>query len=212
LRSLALGDTGAEARSLLQQKMNDLLRYQPWQTDPSSGYLESFDVAVYLGGTSLVAPLTDLVRKQDNPAVAHAAYLALDRLVINDASGLLNSLVSDPQTMQGRELTRADFFARADVRNPAQRQVLESYLLDGRFGAAELDHFTSVYPSANYMVSANLLTPTPTPDHAALVSRDAESLRVLQEWLADPRFINLRPQLEKTRARLEEFRRQEAGK
>ncbi len=58
------------------------------------------------------------------------------------------------------------------------------------------------------MISQNLLTPTPTPDHAALISRDAESLRVVQEWLADPRFANLRSQLQKVQTRLEQFTRE----
>ena len=84
LRNLATGDTSAGGRALLQQKAGEMLRYGPWQQEPSAGYLEAFDVAVYLGGTSLVPALGDLVRQQDNPAVAHAAYLALDRLVIKD--------------------------------------------------------------------------------------------------------------------------------
>ena len=212
LRSLALGDATAAGRALLEEKTGELLRHDPWRQDPSVGYLEAFDAAVYLGGTNLVPALGELVRKQDNPAVAHAAFLALDRMVINEPGTLLAALASDPGLMQGREQTRANYFARADMRDPQQRQVVENYLLDARINAAELQQFAGLYPSANFMISHNLLTPTPTPDHAALASRDAESLRVVQEWLADPRFAKLRPQLEKTKSRLDEFARQAAGK
>ena len=208
LRNLAVGDSGADGRALLQQKGGEMLQYMPWQKNPSTGYLEAFDVAVYLGGTNLAPALGDLIRWQDNPAVAHAAYLALDRLVITDASQLLAALEAAPELMQGREATRADYFARADVRDPQQRQVLETYLLDPHRSAAELAQFAGVFPNANYMISQNLLTPTPTPDHAALTSRDAASLQIVQAWLADPRFAKLQPQLQRAKQRLEDFARQ----
>lgn len=212
LRNLARGDATTEGRKLLEEKTAQLLRNESWQQNPSVGYLEAFDAAVYLGGTNLVSPLADLVRKQDNPAIAHAAYLSLDRLVINEPAELLNTLNSKPDLMQGREQTRANYFARADVRSPEQKQTIEAYLLNPRIGAAELDQFAGLYPNANFMISPNLLTPTPTPARGDLVSRDAESLRVLNEWLADERFAKARPQLEKAKARLEEFVRQAAGK
>jgi len=208
LRSLALGDTTPEAKALLEQKTGELLRNAAWQQSPSTGYLEAFDVAVFLGGADLVPALGDLVRRQDNPEVAHAAYLALDRLVINDPATLLTALEASPGLMQGREATRADYFARADVRDPQQRQALESYLLDPHRSGAELAQFAGVFPNANYMISQNLLTPTPTPDHAALTGRDAASLQAVQQWLADPRFANLQQPLLKVQQRLEDFARQ----
>jgi hypothetical protein len=58
------------------------------------------------------------------------------------------------------------------------------------------------------MVSQNLLTPTPTPDHAALTSRDAASLQAVQDWLADPRFASLQRPLQTVEQRLEDFARQ----
>jgi hypothetical protein len=208
LRNLATGDPSAEGRALLRQKAGEMLQYWPWQQNPSTGYLEAFDVAVYLGGTGLVPALTELVRMQDNPAVAHAAYLALDRLAIDEPAALLGALEADPSLMQGREQTRANYFARADVRDPQQRQVLERYLLDPRTSSQELQQFAGLFPNANYMVSQNLLTPTPTPDHAALTGRDAASLQAVQDWLADPRFANLQRPLQKVQQRLEDFARQ----
>jgi hypothetical protein len=205
LRNLALGNTSTEARALLLQKTEQMLQYAPWQQNPSTGFLEAFDVAVYLGGTDLMPALSSLVRQQDNPAVAHAAYLALDRLVISDATTTLNAMQADPDLMQGRELTRANYFARADVRDPQQRQVLESYLLDPRIGAAEIAAFAGVYPNANFMISPNLITQTQPPARAALTSRDAASLAVAQQWLADPRFANLGPELQNIIVRLQTF-------
>ena len=208
MRNVARGDVSPEGRALLQQKTGELLRYEAWQHHPSAGYLEAFDVAVHLGGTSLVPALTDLVRKQDNAAVAHAAFLALDRMVINDASILLGALIASPALMQGREQTLANYFARADAGDTAQREILERYLLDPRRAPSELQIFAGVFPNANYMISHNLLTRDVTPDGAALARRDSDALRVVGEWIADPRFAQLQPQLLKIQQRLQEFKRQ----
>jgi hypothetical protein len=208
LSNLGRGDTSDAGRSLLEEKTGEMIQYAPWQQNPSVGFLEAFDAAVYLGGTNLMPALSNLVKLQDNPAVAHAAYLALDRLVINNPAGTLAALEADPDLMQGREATRANYFARADVRDPQQRQILENYLLDPQISPAEINTFAGVYPSANFMISPNLLTQSPTLDHQALLSRDAESLNIAQAWLADPRFANLQPALTKITVRLQQFVRQ----
>ena len=207
-RNLAIGDKTPDGRMLLEQKASAMLQYEPWQKDPSVGFLEAFDVPVYLGGKAFMGVLSNMVRRQDDPAIAHAAYLALDRLVINDPVTMLGALADAPDLMQGRESTRANYFARADVRDPQQKQLLESYLLDPRIGPAEIATFAGVYPNANFMISPNLLTQTPTPDGAALTSRDAESLGVVQHWLADARFANMAPALIKITLRLQTFAQQ----
>lgn len=208
LRNLARGDTSADARALLEQKAGELLQHEPWQREPSVGYLEAFDTAVFLGGTSLLPALSDLLRRKDNQAVAHASFLTLDRLVINDIVPTLTALQAAPDWMEGREQTRANYFARGDVRDPRQREILENYFSNPKLGAAELEAFAGTFPNANYMISANLLTENRTTDHATLIARDAESLRVVQQWMADPRFAKQRPALEKISRRLEEFVRQ----
>jgi hypothetical protein len=209
LRNLAAGDANPEARALLKEKFAEMLAYEPWRQSPSTGYLEAFDTAVYLGDAGLAEPLTGLVRAQDNQAVAHAAYLALDRMVISDPVAMLTALENDPSLMQGRENTRADYFARADVQDARQRQIVESYLLNPRISQAELGQFSGIFPNANFMISPNLLTSNPTPDHAALVARDQASLQIVGAWLADARFAKIQPQLQLMQQRLQQFVQQE---
>jgi hypothetical protein len=205
LRNLALGDASADGRALLEQRTTQMLQYAPWQQDPSTGYLEAFDVAVYVGGADFVPALSGLAQSQDNPAVAHAAFLALDRLVINNPAAVLQSLEAEPELMAGRESTRADYFARADVRDPQQQQILESYLLSPSITPAEVQTFASIFPNANFMISPNLLTQSITLDHDALISRDEQSLALAQQWLADPRFAQIAPELQTIVQRLEGF-------
>ncbi|HYV31418.1 MAG TPA: hypothetical protein VEO53_09970, partial [Candidatus Binatia bacterium] len=205
LRNYALANATPEGRAFLEQKMQELLGHEPWQSNPSTGYLEAFDVAVHLGGTNLMPALTQLLRQTDNHALAHAAYLALDRLTLSNPAATLEHLLKDPSAMQGREQTRANYFARADVSDPQQRQILESYLLAPDRSATELQTFAGLFPNANFMISHNLLTSSATPDHQHIVRRDQESLRTVNAWLADPRFNHLQPQIQTIQNRLSQF-------
>ena len=75
---------------------------------------------------------------------------------------------------------------------------------------AELEKFAGLYPSANYMVSHNLLTRSITPDRAWLTARDAEALRHVRQMLADGRFTSIKPRLQAIERRLEMFVQQAA--
>jgi hypothetical protein len=208
LRNYARGNSTMEGRSFLQQKLQTMLTHEPWIREPSAGFLEAFDVAVYVAGVNLLPPLTALVQMKDNEAVAHAAFLALDRMVISQPAEVLTVLEQQPAMMRGREQTRANYFARADLSDAAQRGVVERYLLNPERASSEVQTFAGVFPNANYMISHNLLTSNVTPDSPSLLRRDREALRVAGEWLADPRFEHLRPHLTRIQQRLGDFARQ----
>jgi hypothetical protein len=189
----------------LKEKSRELIRNKSWRIQPSVGYLEAFDVVVFNHDVELAPELAELVRDRGNRAVTHAAYLTMDRLVQSDTAEMLSRLEGNPEWMAGREGTRADFFSRANVGDDSQRSLVEDYLLNPARSPAELRQFAGVFPNANFRVSRNLLTDSFTPDGAALSTRDRESLRVVQEWLADPRFAGRRGDLETIRQRLELF-------
>lgn len=205
LRAYARVQATPEAQAFLQQKIREMLGNQDWRNHPSVGFLEAFDVIVYSRDQELTPGLAGFVRQPDNRALAHAAYLTLDRLVQAAPTDVLGQLQTQPELMEGHEATRADFFARADVRDSQQKTILENYLLDPHRSAVELQQFAGIYPNANYAVSYNLLTRTASPSGAELAARDRESLKVVQQWLGDPRFAKLAPQLQTIKSRLEQF-------
>ena len=205
LRNYARANPSADTTDYLRQKVGQLVLDQSWQNNPSAGYLEAFDVVVYSHDTSLVPALADLVRQTDNRAVTQAAYLTLDRLVMQDPTAVLTQLLQNPDSMNGRETTRADYFARSDVRDPQQKSLLESYLLSPQITATEITSFAQIYPNANVMVSDNLLTQTPVPSGDELAARDRQAFETVGAWLADPRFNQLQPQLQTIKSRLAQF-------
>lgn len=203
LRSLARNQP--EDRNFLVVKLRELLQYEPWRAQPSSGWLEAFDVAVHLGGNNFVGDLSGLMQSTQGPTINHAAFMALDRLATREPSVVLPALLESPSVLAGREASRAGLFARADVQDPNQRAVLERYLLDPSRSLTELRSFAGVYPNANAFVSANLLTPTSTASGGEIIRHDKYALEVVEGWLRDPRFERVRPALEQMRSRLWQF-------
>jgi len=188
LRAVALGDKSEDARRLLRDKTLVLLGHSAWQQQPTSGYLNAFDVAVHLKDRAFAPALSGLLRQTNQPALAHAAFLALDRLTLAAPVELLSALQAQPAELEGREAARAGFFARADAMHPAQRTLLEQYLLAPSRSAEEWSAFAATFPNANQFLSNNLLTRQAIPDGAALLRRDIATLAVVRQWLTDPRF------------------------
>ena len=211
LRNYAWANPGSGGLDYLKSKARELLANAAWMKDPTSGFLEAFDTIVYTQDTTLAPALSALLRDKDNRAAAHAAYLTLDRLVINDPAPMLKELVEQPDLMKGHEQTRADFVARADIGQPGQRALVEQYLLDATRDPRELATFAAIFPNANYMISDNLLTGVQTPTGAILVQRDRDALATVEQWQQDPRFASLQPLLAQMQQRLGAFVQQAAA-
>lgn len=210
MRNFGRAQTSPEDVRYLQEKLGELLRNPSWQQEQSAGWLEAFDVAVSTRATQLTPEFAHMITRletKDHPA-AYASFLTLDRLVLADPVTMLAQLEANPELLAGRELTRAGYFARADVRDPQQRAVLEQYLLDERREPAELEKFAGLYPSANFMLSNNLLSTEQTPRQSQLAEQDRAALAVVEEWLADRRFVRLAPHLKITKSRLQSFLKQ----
>lgn len=214
LRDYARASETPQDAEFLKTKTRELINHPAWQQNPATGWLEAFDVAVHARATTLTPDLARLLMKHEpaDKAAAHAAYLTLDRLVLAEPVTMLRQLQAQPELMAGREVTRANYFARADVRNADQRASLETYLLDLRRTPEELRTFAGLYPNANLMISHNLLTKVETPAQSELVARDRAALATLEQWQADPRFAPRKAELAAIHTRLAEFVRQAEGR
>jgi len=205
LRNYAWANPGPDGEAFLEAQARQLLNHAEWVRDPSAGFLEAFDTIVYAHGTALLPELAALVRDKGNRAASHAAYLTLDRLTIAEPATMLKQLVDQPELMTGREQSRANLVARADVREPEQRALVEKYLLDPTRQSEELAAFADLYPNANYMISNNLLTTVEMLRGDQLAAHDREALRTVEQWQADPRFAQLKPLLTRMHERLRSF-------
>jgi hypothetical protein len=205
LRNLALEASSNDDRDWLKAKTVELLRNEAWRGHPSVGYLEAFDLFVFTQNTEVIPELVSMTENHAQPGVRHAAYLTLDRLVLVRPEPALKLLVNTASMHPGSGRMISNMVARADVRDQAQLQLVERYLLDGRRSTVELQSFCNVFPNANFSVSNNLLTEKPTFEGADMALRDRQSLMIVTAWMEDPRFARLHPMLRTTFLRLRSF-------
>jgi hypothetical protein len=205
LRNVARGESLDESAVFLQRKTEELIANPAWQAEPSIGYLNAFDVLVHIEATGSAPLLSDLVQRKDRKDLAHAGFLTLDRLVQRQPVDLLSRLAADRALQESRPEMVAQQFARADVRDPEQREILKSWLLDPARTSAELRSFSGVYPNNNRFVSNNLLTVESTQSGGELAAHDQAALQTVSAWVEDSAFQPVREHLALMLSRLEGF-------
>ena len=207
LRNYARASSDSESREFLQAKTEELIRNQVWRENPSVGFLEAFDILVHAHATESSALLGELVADQtpEGKAIAHAAYLTLDRLTICEPVAMMKQLAGQPNLTKVRGPMVANMFARADLRDPEQRKLVRDYLLDPARRSGELDAFAGVYPNASFAISKNLLTETRTPTGEELAAHDAAVFEIIKTWLKDPALERVKPYLTTMHNRLAAF-------
>ena len=193
MRNVGAGSPAAEDVALLKAKSAEMLRNGAWSKEASAGYLESFDVIVHTRNVELAPELIARARDTANRGVRHAAFLTLDRLTLTDPGAMMEELIPSAIAQPETALMVSNMVARADVRDPAQRRLVENYLLDEKRTAPEVQAFTGVFPNANQFVSSNLLTKVPAIPGTELAARDRAALEVVHAWIVDPRFSRLKP-------------------
>ncbi|MGL4401079.1 MAG: hypothetical protein ACRCXD_14510 [Luteolibacter sp.] len=205
LRNVARGGSLAENVDFLQSKTEELIANPAWQAKPSIGYLNSFDVIVHVEAVGSAPLLSELVRRKDRQDLAHAGFITLDRLVLRKPVETLTLLANDRELIEVRPEAVAQQFARADVRETEQREILKAWLLDPGRTPVELDSFANIYPNSNRFVSNNLLSKDVPPSGVDLAQHDQAALQVFSAWKSDATFEPVRGYLEKSISRLEGF-------
>lgn len=201
LRNLgALGEPGD--RELMESKTAELVRNEAWAADPTAGFLEAFDVVVFLRQDELVPDLAGFLDGGAPRAVEFASILTLNRMVEREPVRTLDYFLASPDALEAYPEAKAELFARADVGSPDGAERVRLFLLSDRTSAQERDHFFQTFPHRGQFISNNLLTESATPSGVELAERDAIALARIKEWQMDPAFRNLRPDLFQLEQRL----------
>ena len=205
LRNLGRVETAAETRELLIERTQALINNPEWQADPSVGYLNAFDTLVHTDATESIPLLSGLIQKKDRKDLAHAGFLTLDRLVQRNPVDALQRLTANRTLSASRPEMVAQQFARADLRDNSQREIVRKWLLDPSRTPTELQSFAGVYPNNNQFVSHNLLSTSTQPTGAELATHDRAALEIISSWQKDPAFQPVAEQLRTMVARLNQF-------
>jgi hypothetical protein len=203
LRNIASVDTAAEDIGYLKLKTRQLIDVPAWRRKPTIGYLNAFDLLVHTADFDATPRLSRMIREPDHPAVTHAGFLTLDRLVLKDSTEMLDHLARDEELNRTRPEMVAQMFARADLRSEDQVRMLRGWLLDPERPPVQIEAFAGIFPNSNLMISNNLLTKQAIPLKAELDQREREALKVVERWQDEPEFQHLRPHLDSIVARLQ---------
>ncbi|HEX5175507.1 MAG TPA: hypothetical protein VFV83_00685, partial [Chthoniobacteraceae bacterium] len=197
LRNVAWHDPAA--KPYLSAKVRELMSYSPWRQAPTAGMLEAFDVAVFVQDANLVPVLAEnLVSEQ--AALQRASAIALDRLAERAPLSVMNYLNANPKLMAERPFIRADYFAKADLSQPTQREAVEFYL-----GRSDVSHeekaklLNALTTPASFVAEGLLTGSVPEPDD---VARETAVLDATRAWLVQNRFPQLRSEIIEVQLRL----------
>ena len=205
LRNVARGEPAQTVRDELRLKTEELIRNPEWQAEPSIGYLNAFDVLVHARAVESAPLLSDIVRNKDRRDLAHAGFLALDRLVQAEPARMLRAIAGDDALHASRPEMVAQQIARADLRDDEQRGLVKAWLLDASRTPLELEAFAESFPNYNQFISHNLLSISDPPSGENLSTHDAAAAAVLREWMTEAEFMQMRPLLERMTTRIAEF-------
>jgi len=202
LRNLAFGLP--QNNDALSQRFVQLLAKEDWKNVPSQGYLEAFDVAAYLVEPNLVQPLARNINDTRNEPLRKASFVALDRMAQANPKIIIKQLWAN-EFLQNSPFTRAGLFARADIRDEEQRQLVEAYLLNTEVQSDEISFFAEAFPNGSSTMVYGLVSENQSHSFTELAQQDQSSLKWVRESLRDKRFAARQPELRKLESRLEHY-------
>ncbi len=204
LRAVARAEShGEDTPDYVGQRARQALTHEPWVNEPTAGLAEAFDAVVYAGDLQAIPILAQHAAPESSRELNHPAFMAMDRLVIQQPEATLETLLKQPQILDERPLTRASFFARADPGDPQQVALAEQYLASD-ISQREAQHFIGLFPNLNLMLSNNLLTDSPSITGQEVQDRLQGALQTIQSWQKDPRFQAYQDELARAQTRLSE--------
>lgn len=182
LRNLAWNDLNGDLRDEVIDRLNQMIQVENWMSKPSAGFLEAFDAAVFVSGDQsfeLIASLGRRALESENQDLARASFIALDRMVQQDPSLLIQAYAENSTLSNLEANQRASLMSRLEISDAKQRSLLARYLSDPGVGEAELAYFVKVFPNGNY-IHGNWLMSGAGPTRN-LDERRQSDLQVLSE-------------------------------
>ncbi len=199
LRNMAWLDNNSG--DYLRQRLSEMLTYEPWVQQPTTGMMEAFDIAVHTTATDLIPVMGEFASTTESP-LNQASSVALDRLAERHPAETASWLLNQPGALDATPQVRADLFAKLDPADAAQRQLIESYLGRNDISVEERAKCLDSLAAPGSFVSQSLLTQPQTPPTAEREALRLAGLRdTCEKWLEDGRFSDLKSQITEIVAR-----------
>ncbi len=206
LRNVGRLDTSESARQYIRKRVRELLSDATLAANPTAGFAEAFDALAYAGDMDSISILSRYLSKDKGTALNMPAFLALDRLVIDNAEASLRTILESPALLEERPLVRAGYFARADLASESQMDLVGTYVLKLDAAGDEAEYFFNILPNLNYMLVDGILTDRLSITHEAISERVDAAYEALVSWESDPRFKSYKGRIQSAISRIREIR------
>jgi len=156
-----------------------------WISNPTSAFYEALDVGVAIGAARDLESLISIPGAEPN--LTRAAYIALDRIMLQDPDVILSEIKKNPDFLSVEPVMRAQMLARIDVRDPEQAAFLEDYLKNPNISSEEKNQLISFFPNANFTFGPRMVTENEDAISMKNVdSKDFATMDYLRKKIADP--------------------------
>jgi hypothetical protein len=206
LRNVGRLDTSESSREYIRKRARELLSDATLAANPTAGFAEAFDALAYAGGMDSISILSGYLARDKGTALNMPAFLALDRLVIDNAEASLRTILESPALLEERPLVRAGYFARADLASGSQMDLVGTYVLKLDAAGDEAEYFFSILPNLNYMLVDGILTDRLSITHETISERVDAAYEALVSWESDPRYKPYKGRIQSAISRIREIR------
>jgi hypothetical protein len=203
LRNVGKIDTSDAGRAYVGKRALELLADAKLAANATSGFAEAFDAVVYSGDTSAFTTLAAYTEKDKGIGLNMPAFMAMDRMVIDDTEASLKELSDHSTLLNDRPLTRAGFYARADLSDDAQLAYVTQYVQGLDPSGEEAVYFFSLVPNTNFTLTDGILTTRVSVTADYVQTRYDAALKTINIWLSDSRYTQFKTELESAKARLQ---------
>lgn len=176
-------------------RIDALLGNHAWRAEPTGGFLEAFDAAVYSGHPRWAGALLEIHREAANPAVRRASAVGFEGLAAHQPLAVSQALAEARGPDGAWDLLEVSALARLDPRVEAEREALWNGISSLPMEGEATDYFFTLFPNANLFVGDFLLTRAPQKSLREQAALDAAALSAVRAWQSEVADPNLRGRL-----------------
>jgi hypothetical protein len=177
------------ARNEISGLLDRMLARDEWRAAPSAGMLEALDFVAHTEDPAAQIPvLAAWLDQSDAETRATAVQMAIERTMATRGDDMLPVLArqQEAQSSANASAMQASAMARADFRQPAQREAVAQYLRRQPAGSKAAAIFFEAFPLHRFSVAPGLAGVPRVPDARDLQASDEAALTTIEAWSADP--------------------------
>jgi hypothetical protein len=175
------------ARNEISGLLDRMLARDEWRAAPTAGMLEALDFVAHTTNPAAQIPvLAAWLDQSGGEAQATAVQIAIERTMATRGDEMLPTIAKQEAPSTNANALQASAMARADFRQPPQREAVVQFLRrqPARSEAAVI--FFEAFPLHRFSVAPGLAGVPRVPDASDLRASDEAALAVIEAWSADP--------------------------